>query len=195
VLVYANRDRGSVIFAGALGTLAARFGGRLAVHHHLDSEKGYLDAAACAALVGERTSADFYVCGPAPYLQVVEAGLERGGVDPRHVFVERFELLPGAPPAAVRSQTESVVIRLDGRSHTFAYEPGDTILDAARRAGLKPRFACQAGSCATCMAFLAEGEVSMRRNDALGADEVEEGWILTCQSVPTSRKVVVDYDR
>ena len=75
------------------------------------------------------------------------------------------------------------------------YERGDTILDTARRAALKPPFACEQGNCATCMAFLDVGKVRMRANNALSADEVEEGWVLTCQAVPMSREVVVDYDR
>jgi ferredoxin len=91
--------------------------------------------------------------------------------------------------------TESLVIRLDGRKHRVGYEPGDTLLDAARRAGLRPPFACQAGNCATCMAYLEEGTARMRANNALDAGEVEEGWILTCQAIPTSQLVVVDYDR
>jgi 3-ketosteroid 9alpha-monooxygenase subunit B len=194
-LVYANRAAGSVIFADAVERLRAASGGRLSVHQHLDSERGFLDPAACAALVGDRTEADFYVCGPGPYMEVVEAGLGRRGVDPVRVFIERFELPDEAPAAGVASETESVVIRIDGQKRTVAYEAGDTILDTARRAGLKPPFACQAGSCGTCMAFLVEGEATMRANNALDAEEVEEGWVLTCQAVPTSREVVVDYDR
>ena len=194
-LVYANRDPGSVIFADALERLRARSGGRLSVHHHLDSEKGFLDPAACAALVGGRTQADFYVCGPGPYMEVVKAGLDRRGVDPGRRFIERFEPPDEAPAASAESETESIVIRLEGRKHHVGYERGDTILDAARRAGLKPPFNCQAGNCGTCMAYLDEGKATMRANNALGADEVEEGWILTCQAIPTSREVVVDYDR
>jgi len=194
-LVYANRGPGSVIFADALERLRAGFGGRLSVHHHLDSENGFLDAAGCAALIGDRTQADFYVCGPSPYMDVVQAGLEGRGVDLGRLFIERFELPAEAPAVTEASGTESIVIRLGGRRHTIAYEPGDTILDAARRAGLKPPFSCQAGTCGTCMAFLGEGKATMRVNNALDAEEVEEGWVLTCQAVPTSREVVVDYDR
>jgi 3-ketosteroid 9alpha-monooxygenase subunit B len=194
-LVYANRDSGSVIFADALEHLRAASGGRLSVHHHLDSERGFLDAAACAALVGDRTQADFYLCGPGPYMQVVAAGLEQRRVDPGRLFIERFELPDEAPAASTESETESIVIRLEGRKHHVGYDRGDTILDAARRAGLKPPFNCQAGNCGTCMAYLDEGRANMRANNALGADEVKEGWILTCQAIPTSREVVVDYDR
>jgi ferredoxin len=183
-----------VIFADTLERLRAGSGGRLHLHHHLDSERGFLDAATCAALVGDRTGADFYVCGPGPYMAVVEAGLARRGVDPGRLFIERFELPDAAPAAADASQTESVTIRFAGRKHTVAYEPGDTLLGSARRAGLKPPFACQAGSCGTCMALLVEGEVTMRVNNALDADEIEEGWVLTCQAVPTSREVTIDYD-
>jgi ferredoxin-NADP reductase len=194
-LVYANRDPGSVIFAGALERLRAGSGGRLSVHHHLDSEKGFLDAAACAALVGERAQADFYVCGPGPYMDVVAAGLEGRGVDAGRLFIERFELPVEAPAASPASETESIVIRLEGRKNRIAYEPGDTILHAARRAGLRPPSSCEQGTCATCMAFLAEGKATMRVNNALNAGEVDEGWILTCQATPLSREVVVDYDR
>lgn len=195
LLVYANRGPRSVIFADALERLRAGSGGRLSVHHHLDSEKGFLDAAACAALVGDRAGADFYVCGPGPFMDIVQGALAQRGVDPDRVFIERFEPPAEAPAAGEASATESLVIRLGGRKRRIGYESGDSILHAARRAGLKPPFQCQAGNCGSCMAFLAEGEVKMRVNNALDADEVEEGWILTCQAIPTSREVVVDYDR
>lgn len=194
-LVYANRDPDSIIFADVLERLRAASDGRLSVHHHLDSEKGLLDAAACAALVGDRTGAEFYVCGPGPYMEVVHDGLGRRGVDPGQVFVEWFDAQDGASAAGATSETESLVIQLAGRKHQLEYEPGDTILEAALRAGLKAPSQCRAGSCGTCMAYLDAGKATMRVNNALDDDEVEEGWVLTCQAVPTSREVVVDYDR
>jgi 3-ketosteroid 9alpha-monooxygenase subunit B len=193
-LVYANRDAASVIFAAELERLRAASGGRLAVHHHLDSERGFLDAAACAARAGERTDADFYLCGPAPFMDVVEDGLAQRRVAPSRIFVERFEV-PEAPPAASESsETESLVIRLERRKHVVKYERGDTILGAARRAGLRAPFSCERGNCATCIARVAEGRVTMRANNALSPEEVEQGMVLTCQAVPMSREVVVDYD-
>jgi len=194
-LVYANRGPDSVIFGDVIERLRVGSSGRLALHHHFDSERGFLDAAACAALVGERTRADFYVCGPGPYMKVVEASLAQRGVDPGRVFIERFETPDDARTSGAESETESITIRLEGRKRRVRYEPGDTILDTARRAGFSPPFACQAGNCGTCMAYVDAGKVTMRVNNALGADEVEQGWVLTCQSIPTSREVAIDYDR
>lgn len=91
-------------------------------------------------------------------------------------------------------ETESLVVRLDGREHAIAYRAGDTVLGAVRRAGLKGPFNCQQGNCGTCIARLEAGTATMRANNVLEEDEVEEGWILTCQAVPTSRALVVVYD-
>jgi ferredoxin len=92
------------------------------------------------------------------------------------------------------SVTEEVVIRLEQRETVVTYQRGDTILEAARRAGLNPPFSCEQGNCATCMAHLDEGDVTMRANNVLSSDDLDEGFVLTCQGVPTSLKVVVDYD-
>ena len=192
-LVYANRDADSVIFAARLRTLADAHPDRLTVHFHLDSEAGYLDADACAALVGAAHDADFYVCGPGPYMDVVESALAKVGVSPAHLFIERF-VVPGEHVLEERSGTESVTIRLNGRKTTVGYRMGDSILDTARRGGLKPPFSCESGSCATCMAHLDEGSATMRVNNALRPDEVDDGWVLTCQAVPQSRTLTVDYD-
>lgn len=195
LLVYANRSADSVIFAAEIERLRAASDGRLVVHHHVDSESGFLDAAQCAALAGDLAHADFYVCGPGPYMDVVEEALAALGVPPDRVFIERF-VVPDDEPAATddAAATESVVVRIDRKTHELAYQSGDTVLEAARRGGLQPPYQCESGSCATCMAHLDDGAVRMRVNNALTADEVEEGWILTCQSLPTSARVVVNYD-
>jgi ferredoxin-NADP reductase len=196
LLVYANRNADAVIFADGLARLRTASGGRFSVHHHLDTERGFLDAAQCAAFVGESTDADFYICGPGPYMDTVEAGLATLGVAPSHVFIERFDLpepMP-APAAEGASATESLVIKFENQETTLRYEAGDTILEAARRGGLNPPFSCEQGNCATCMAHLDEGTARMRANNALTPEEVDDDWVLTCQALPTTPKVVVDYD-
>jgi ferredoxin-NADP reductase len=193
-LVYANRNADSIIFAAELERLRSACSQRLTVHHHLDSERGFLDAAQCAALANDRTHADFYVCGPAPYMDTVNSGLAMLGVAPSQVFIERFVVPGDLRAVAEASSTRSLVIRLDRRKHSIGYQAGDTILEAARRAALRPPFACESGNCGTCMAHLDAGSATMRANNVLSAAEVETGWVLTCQAIPTSPEVVVDYD-
>lgn len=94
---------------------------------------------------------------------------------------------------AVANGQPEVTVLLDGKSATITMKPGDTILESARRAGLAPPFSCEAGNCGTCMAKLTEGTATMRVNDALDDDEVDEGYVLTCQGVPDC-SVIVDYD-
>jgi ferredoxin len=99
-----------------------------------------------------------------------------------------------APSETDGVATEEVTIELDRRTTTVAYSKGDTLLQTARMAGLVPPSSCEVGSCGTCMARLTEGHARMLNNDALEDDEVEEGWVLTCQALPTSRTVRVVYE-
>lgn len=203
-LLYANRDAASVIFRAQLDALAAEHPDRLEVLHHLDTDDGFVHSDSVRAFVGDSTDADFYICGPAPFMDVVEDALSMAKVSSERVFIERFVVAasargdeaPAAPaPLDVSAPTtESVTIVLDGRSHELRYQPGETFLETARRAGLRPPFSCESGSCATCMAHLEEGTATMRVNNALTPDEVEEGWVLTCQGFPASPVVTVVYE-
>lgn len=89
---------------------------------------------------------------------------------------------------------DEITIVLDGRKITAPYSPGDTLLQTARMAGLSAPSSCETGSCATCMARLTQGSARMLINDALDEDEVNHGWVLTCQSLPTSSTVRVEYE-
>jgi ferredoxin len=99
-----------------------------------------------------------------------------------------------APTLADNVVTEEVTIELYQRTTKVPYAPGETLLQTARMAGLSPPSSCETGSCGTCMARLTEGRARMINNDALEDDEVEEGWVLTCQALPTSRTVRVVYE-
>ncbi len=194
LLVYANRSHDAVIFADELERLRAASHGRLSIHHHLDSERGFLEPEHCAALAADTTDADFYICGPGPYMDTVEAALSTIGVATSQRFIERF-VVPDASPTDVEvSATTLLLIRLERRETTLPHAAGDTILDSARRGGLNPPFSCEQGNCATCMARLERGAVTMRANNALSPEEVDDGWVLTCQALPTSPEVVIDYD-
>jgi ferredoxin len=88
----------------------------------------------------------------------------------------------------------TVTILLDRQKASVPRVANETLLESARRAGLSPPFSCEAGNCGTCMAKLVEGKATMRVNDALDDDEVAEGYILTCQGVPDTESVIVEYE-
>jgi ferredoxin-NADP reductase len=203
-LLYANRDRDSVIFAGELGALGDHHPGRLDVRHHFDSDGGFLTAEGVRDFAGaDAGGADCYVCGPGPFMDLAEAALLEIGVAPERIFIERFLVEQQEKEAAAAAAVDAaggadlpdeVTVILGGKKVVVKYQPGDTVLETARRGGLRPPFSCESGNCATCMAFLKEGTVTMRANNALTPEEVEEGWILTCQSLPSGDTVTVEYE-
>jgi 3-ketosteroid 9alpha-monooxygenase subunit B len=199
-LLYANRDEESVIFRDELRNLEERYPERLSVVHRYDVVHGFADEAAVREHVGADLDADFYVCGPAGFMDVVERTLLASGVSREHVFIERFGSPAGAkkPEVEVRSTTPGagesrIEIVLGGKTHEIPWLAGETVLAAAKRAGLEPPFACEEGYCGCCMAKLVEGAVDLQSNDCLDRSQLAEGWILTCQGVPREGKVRVRY--
>jgi ferredoxin-NADP reductase len=230
----ANRDADSVIFAAALDDLAARHAGRLEVRHHLDVVSGLVSKAEILDFAGSalqhgalqpgalqhsalqhgalqhgtlQHSADFYLCGPEPFMDLIERVLLAQGVAAGNVLTERFNPVEAVAEEEAMFERQArgagkaadvpggtVTITLDGKTTTTAHVPGITLLEHARRAGLKPPFSCEAGNCATCMGRLEAGEVKMRVNNALDDDEVADGYVLTCQSVPATPDVTVVYE-
>jgi 3-ketosteroid 9alpha-monooxygenase subunit B len=198
-LLYANRDLESVIFRRQLEGMQADHPGRLEIRHHFDREGGFVDVAAITEFVDRRLDVDFYLCGPGPFMDLVEATLVGLGVGPDAIAIERFENAGDADAAEPMEDDRvdapaSIVLVLRGKKHELAYHPGDTVLETARRAGVPTPYSCEAGSCATCMAFVQEGAVAMRANDALTPEEVEEGWVLTCQARPVTPRLTVEFE-
>jgi 3-ketosteroid 9alpha-monooxygenase subunit B len=196
-LFYANRTRDSVIFDAALASLQEQHPGRFTLRHHLDEDSGMVTAAQVQSFIAQDQDADFYVCGPGPFMDTVEATLRTAGTPAERVHLERFQA--AAIPLVVTAEAgaevaEEVTIELDRRTTRAAYTAGETLLQTARMAGLSPPSSCEIGSCGTCMARLTEGCARMINNDALDDDEVDEGWVLTCQALPTSSRVRVVYE-
>jgi ferredoxin-NADP reductase len=192
-LLYANRDRAAAIFGADLDALAARFPGRLAVEHHEDVARGFISRGEVARVADGTSDADYYICGPAGFLEMVQAGLRDLRVDESRVHTERFT--PASEPqAAGAADGGTVIIRLGGKTVRAAHRSGHTLLQSARSAGLRAPSSCEAGTCATCMARVVQGHAVMRNNEALTADEAAEGWVLTCQAVPVTSVVEVVYE-
>ena len=191
-LLYANRDRDSIIFDAQLAELQARVGARLQVRHHLDSEAGLLDPASVMAFAQSSLQcSDFYVCGPTPFMDLIEGVLLDQGVAAEAILLERFGAVDDE---ALGEATGTVTLVVRRETRQVPYVGGDTVLTAARRAGVATPYSCEAGNCGTCMAVLREGSVEMRCNNALTPDEVQDGWVLTCQSRLSGPTATIEFE-
>jgi len=198
-LFYANRDADSIIFRRELAALAASHPERFELVHHLDAEAGFVDARRIGEQLPGFEQAHCYLCGPGPFMDEVEQTLRARGVAREHIFIERFVSLPdiGAPVVDLPSEAavpKEILVHLEGRTHRVPYRRGQSLLQAARAAGLDAPFACEEGYCGSCAARCRQGTVVMAVNDVFEEEEVEEGWILTCQGHPTGPVCEISYD-
>lgn len=213
LLLYGSRATPEILFRDALEDLKDRHLARLAIVHVLSREEqdlgvfaGRLDGARIARLVrGWAAPAAIdaaYVCGPEGLIATAETTLGELGVPRRHVHVERFVLAGEPVRAAARLAAADAdapafararVIH-DGKTTEVPIAEGEAVLEAALRAGLDLPWSCRAGMCCTCRARLVEGAAEMRQNFSLEPWEMEAGFVLTCQAVPTSTRLTVDYD-
>ena len=211
-LFYGNRTTGDMLFREALEELKDRHMGRLSVFYVLSQEQqdvpvlnGRLDAEKTRLLLRHLVPAEAvdhaFICGPAGMSDEVEAALLELGLRPDQVHVERFVSAHGGKPRPkpAPSPTETPFatagLIVDGRRAEVPVAEGESVLDAALRAGLDLPYACKGGMCSTCRARLLEGAATMGLNFSLEPWEVEAGFVLTCQAHPTSPRVVIDYDQ
>lgn len=198
-LFYANRDAASTIFATALDELVARYRGRLTVRHWLESERGLPTADAVAADCSASTDGPAFVCGPAPFMDLIELGLRAAGVRHDDIHVERYVSLTGDPftVAAVddtASDTCELTVSIDGASHLVPCGPSTTLLDAMLTHDVDAPYSCREGDCGSCVALLISGEVDRGTGIALEAADIADGYLLTCQSKPISGPVEIEFD-
>ena len=200
-LFYANTDDDQIIFRRELDALCARFPGRLECRHHLDAQSGLADADTIAAFAGRDPECDFFICGPAPFMDLTEDVLAALGVDDGHVFIERFTMPDDADsvddtalPVAAASGVAAFRATIDGEEHEVPYLAGETLLDCMLSEGLDPVHSCKDAHCGSCMVIANSGQVAMRKSTVLSKRDKERGYILLCQAVPQSDDVWVDCD-
>ncbi len=209
-LLYGNRRSDSVMFADEIADLKDAYPDRICLVHVLSREprevelfNGRLDAAKLRALLPVTVDVaavdHWWLCGPFGMVEDAIGLLAELGVPRERIHRELF-YVEDAPPAQA-SHAEAppgpgaeVTVLLDGRRSTTTVPAGTPVLDGAQRVRPDLPFACKGGVCGTCRARLVEGEVTMRRNYALEQEELDAGYILTCQSLPVSASVIVDYD-
>lgn len=215
-LIYGNKSRNSIIFRETIEGLKNRYMQRLRVYHVLSREvmdvplfNGRISAEKCKQfcekLVDINTVDEAFICGPEDMILSVRQQLIDLGMDAGQVHIELFTS-PDQPKATHdkwvkehkddKGKMSRVSITLDGTTFEMdlAYN-GESILDAALKMGADLPFACKGGVCCTCRAKVTEGQVDMEVNYALEPDEVERGYVLTCQSHPKTDRVAIDFDQ
>ncbi|WP_295805347.1 1,2-phenylacetyl-CoA epoxidase subunit PaaE [uncultured Corynebacterium sp.] len=215
-LIFANKGGGDVMFAEEIGDLKDKFPTRFAVHHVLSREQrvnplfsGRIDAEKLQTLLDNVVRTDnvdeWFLCGPFELVQLVRDELASRDVGEKDI---RYELFTTGKPSGSQNQAGrhvevdpegdnvSINFQLDGLSGSVEspVSANESLLNAALRVRSDVPFACAGGVCGTCRAKLVEGEVDMAENYALEADEVKAGYILTCQSRPTTPNIVLDFD-
>ena len=205
-LIYGNRRRESTMFGADLDELESRYADRLEILHVLSRDphhtpvlRGRIDREKLerwlASRLAPETVDDWFLCGPLELTALVRETLIDRGVPPESVHLELFygyDIDAAEPPRHYPAST--VAFTLAGRRETVELTPGDSILEAALRPRPDAPYACMGGACGTCRAKLVEGTVEMDHNYALSQADLDAGYVLTCQSHPTSRTVDVNYD-
>ena len=208
-LLYGNRRADTVMFADEVADLKDAYPTRMRLLHVLSREAqevdlftGRLDEAKLRALLPAILDVpavgDWWLCGPYGMVTAAIEVLACFGVPRQRIHRELFYVEDEPPPVVTHTETPGpgaeVTVILDGRATTVTVPPGMPVLDGAQRARADLPFACKGGVCGTCRAVLREGKVTMRRNFALEDPELAAGYILTCQSLPATETLVVDYD-
>ncbi|QIK66318.1 ferredoxin--NADP reductase [Nocardioides sp. HDW12B] len=217
VLVYANRDESSVIFARELAELSEKYVDRFVLVHWLESLQGLPTADRLRPVAEYFRSYDAFVCGPGPFMGGVVAMLKELGFPRERRHQEKFVSLggnpfgdaaisggsgvvdigdPGAeePDPPLRETPARVVGDLDGEEFALdGWDPGTPLLDFLLSQGVGAPYSCREGNCSACACIVTDGEVSMRANDVLDADDLADGIRLACQSLPVSDEVRITY--
>ncbi|MBX7051338.1 MAG: phenylacetate-CoA oxygenase/reductase subunit PaaK [Flavobacteriales bacterium] len=215
-IIFGNRLFHSIIFRDQLEDMKDQYLGRFRVFHVLSGEpnevelfSGRIDKQKiegfCKTFIQLEKTNEVFVCGPEPMIRAVVDFMKENHMPDAQIHFELFAT-PGdgkpAAPAAPAVQAEekeskcAVTVVYDGQETNF-YMPmnGTSILDAAQKSGMDIPFSCKGGMCCTCRAHVSEGHANMKVNYALEPGEVESGYVLTCQAVPTTEKITVDFDR
>ncbi|OLY91073.1 ring-1,2-phenylacetyl-CoA epoxidase subunit PaaE [Cnuella takakiae] len=213
-LVYGNRSITSIIFREELEAIKDRYLHRFRIYHILSREamdsplnNGRINREKTLflleKLIDVTSSHEFFLCGPEEMIFTVRDALLEKGVAPKQIHFELFTTPGQRKPSEIQNPTSEITnsaqsqiqVKLDGRSFRFSLaHSGQSILDAALAQGADLPFACKGGVCCTCKALLVEGQVQMDAHWGLEQEEIDAGFILTCQSHPVSETVVVDFD-
>lgn len=219
-LLYGNRNEDSVIFKEGLNRAAKRYAGQFTVTHILSQpkrekagglfgafKKGKISWTGAVGRIDERMvnefleknpdinkNAEYFICGPGAMIDTAEKALLRKGIDEKNIHTERFTVTKDTENQIAGTDGATAKITLDGKVTEVDVPADKTILDVLIEAKINPPYSCTSGACSTCMAKVTKGEAKMDACFALDDDEVEEGYILTCQAHPVTDEIELTFD-
>ncbi|PXX70643.1 3-ketosteroid 9alpha-monooxygenase subunit B [Nocardia tenerifensis] len=202
VVLYANRDRESVIFADPLAEWTRRYPDRLRVLHWLDAERGLATTQAVTQLLRPYSGRDWFLCGPSGFLAVVGEAAAALRVPAARLHREEYRSLRSNPfdePERVEAEPlgDATVaeVEIDGRTHVLDWPRRMPLLDVLLDNGIDAPYVCRESACGTCVCSVRQGRTRMRQNEALLDEEIALGLTLACQTLPESSRVRIVFDQ
>ncbi|MBB3039287.1 ferredoxin--NADP reductase [Hoyosella altamirensis] len=205
-LIYANRDENSVIFASALTQLSAAHPDRLTVLHWLETVQGLPTVEQLAGLAQPWADREVFICGPGAFMDAASAALTSLNVERRRIHIEKFISLSRNPfevedtsetdaeDTASVAEPASLKVDLDGGQHAFSWPRNKKLLDFLLEKGLDAPYSCREGACSACACRIVSGDVKMLHNEVLEPEDLDDGIVLACQSLPVTDDVAVSYE-
>ena len=196
-LFYANSNDNQIIFEQELAQLSEEYPNRFNCLHNLSSNNGRVSESILKDFIGSRIQQDFFICGPAGFMDLTESVLQKLGVNDKDIFIERF--ISDAESTLdsetlIDSTIESFNAILDSEKHSVPYLAGKTLLESMLAHDLKPAYFCQKAKCGMCTVTKVSGDVVMRNSEILSKGDIEKGQILLCQSLPLANDILINCD-
>ena len=197
-LIYANALGTNIIFNDELTSLATTYSDRFTRIDHIDADKGLITADLVKSYLGASQQAEYYMCGPQGFMEIVEFTLNGLGVANDKINKEYFKAKEKVEEADDEEVSEEIIDRevtivLDDEENTFMVPADENILEAAIDNDLDPPYSCQAGVCTACRAMCVSGKVKMDEMEGLSDEEIEEGYVLACQAHPLTDNVKLEF--
>ncbi len=201
-LVYGNKTPEQTLFYTDLKKLETEFPSQLKIHWLFSQSNeegarfGRIDSSIVKYVLKNTTqpSTAFYICGPEKMLHEIKETLIESSIVESQIYFELFSATKTETTSNTKKGTVDLEIIVDDETHLISTKSSNTILDAALNQKIDVPYSCQGGVCCSCIAKITEGTATMNNNQILTDDEIEEGLVLTCQAIATSKKVVINYD-
>lgn len=207
-LVYANRSADAVIFDNELRDLVAAHGERLDLRHWFDAEQGFLNTDRIVEFTAAMASATAFMCGPAPFMNIVAEGLASAAFSRDRVHREVFLSYTNDPFVMAKPVADSGIndegnsecgdnaqatVHIDGATHEISWPRSCSLIDALLSRSIDVPYSCRSGECGSCAANIVSGEVNMLNSEILDPQDIADGYILGCQSRPVSDVIEIQF--